>query len=250
MSGHSKWHSIKHQKAKEDKKRGLVFSKLVREITMSARQGGGDPSMNARLRLAIEKAGEANMPKDNIEKAVKRGTGELPGVTYTEAVYEGYGPGGVAVMVNAATDNRNRTASEMRRIFSDNGGNLGETGCVNWMFQKKGYISIDKKKISEEDILEHVISLDVEDVKTGDDEFYEILTDPLNFSSVRDRLSEIIELDNAEITMMPNTYIRLEGIEAKKMLKLMEKLEDNDDVQQVYANFDIPSHEMEDLAEA
>ncbi len=247
MSGHSKWHSIKHQKAKEDKKKGQVFSRLVREITVSARQGGGDPAMNARLRLAVEKASEANMPKDNIEKAIKRGTGELPGVSYVEVTYEGYGPGGVAIMVNAATDNKNRTASQMRRIFSDHGGNLGETGCLSWMFQKKGYISVGKEKIPEEELLEKVIDLDIEDLKTDEKNYYEILSEPEKFSQVSRGISEFVEADTAEITMIPSTFIKLSGREAKDMLRLMESLEENDDVQQVFANFDISSEDMEEV---
>lgn len=247
MSGHSKWHSIKHQKAKEDKRKGKVFSKLVREITVAARSGGGDPSMNPRLRLAIEKANEANMPKDNIDKAIKRGTGELPGVSYTEVTYEGYGPGGTAIMVNVATDNKNRTASAMRKIFSDNGGNLGESGCVGWMFKRKGYISVSKESISEEDLMEKVIDMDVEDLKTSDEEFFEIITSPDKFRQVRDEIKKSINIENAEITMLPNTYIKLKGKDAKNMLKLMDALEDNEDVQSVFSNFDIPSEEMENI---
>jgi len=244
MSGHSKWHSIKHQKAKEDQKRGKIFSKIVREITIAAKIGGGEPGMNPRLRLAIDKANEANMPKDNIEKAIKRGTGELPGVSYTDVVYEGYGPGGVAVMVQAATDNKNRTASEIRRIFADHSGNLGETGCVSWMFKKKGYISISKKEISEDALMELVIELDVEDIKTEDDEYYEIITSPEKYSIVKDAIINAVTIADSEITMIPNTYIKLKGKDAKTMIRLMDDLEGNDDVQQVFANFDISSEEI------
>lgn len=247
MSGHSKWNSIKHQKAKEDQKRGKVFSKLVREITVSAKLGGGDLSMNPRLRLVIDKANEANMPKDNINKAIKRGTGELPGVSFMEAFYEGYGPGGITVMVSVTTDNKNRTASEMRRIFSDHGGNLGEAGCVGWMFGKKGYIAVYKDKILEEELMEKIIALDVEDLNTDDEEFYEIITPPEKFQEVKDKINNFVKVENAEITMLPNTYIKLTGKDARSMLRMMEELENNDDVQSVFANFDISSEEMEEI---
>ncbi len=247
MSGHSKWSSIKHKKGREDQRRGKVFSKLVKEVTVAARQGGGDPAMNSRLRLAVDKANEANMPKENIAKAIKRGTGELPGVSYIELAYEGYGPGGVTVIVNVATDNKNRTASEMRRVFSDYGGNMGDSGCVGWMFTKKGYISILKDKIAENDLMEKVLSLDVEDLKTEDEETYEIITSPENFSDVSNKIKEIVEVETAEITMIPNTYVKLKGKDAEKMLNFMEALEDNEDVQGVYSNFDISSEEMEKI---
>ncbi len=244
MSGHSKWHSIKHQKAAEDKKKGKLFSKLVREITVAARMGGGKIEMNPRLRLAVEKANSANMPKDNIERAIKKGTGELPGTSYVDAVYEGYGPLGVAVMVKVTTDNRNRTVSQIRRIFSDNGGSLGENGCVNWMFKQKGFIAVSKASISEEELLEKVIDLDVENIDSSDEDIFEVLTSPENFSSVRDQLEKRIKVEAAELTMIPDTYIKLTGSDAAKMLKLMDELEENDDVHQVYANFDISAAEM------
>lgn len=248
MSGHSKWSSIKHKKGAADKKRGQLFSKLVREITMAARAGGGDPAMNARLRLAVEKASEANMPKDNIEKAIKKGTGELPGVNYTEVIYEGYGPSGVAVMVDAATDNKNRTAPEMRRIFSDHGGNMGETGCVNWMFHKKGYISISRDKISEEELLEKLLELEVEDMKT-EKESYEVFTSPEKFSEVSEEIKKFIKPETSEMTMIPTTYVKLTGKDARSMMKMMEKLDENDDVQDVFANFDISDEEMRKISE-
>jgi len=250
MSGHSKWSSIKHKKGKEDQRRGKIFSKLVKEITVAAREGGGTPDMNARLRLAVEKANEANMPKDNIQKAIKRGTGELPGVAYHELTYEGYGPGGVTVMVQVTTDNKNRTASEMRRLFADYGGSMGESGCVGWMFVKKGYISISKEKISEDDLMAYVIPLEVEDLKTEDAAFFEIFTDPLHFSSVKEGLNNIVEFEAAEITMLPNTYINLKGKDAEKMLKFVEALEDNEDVQEVFSNFDIDDAEMEKIEDS
>ncbi|MFH1416446.1 MAG: YebC/PmpR family DNA-binding transcriptional regulator [Elusimicrobiota bacterium] len=245
MSGHSKWSSIKHKKGKEDQKRGKIFSRLVKEITVATKQGGGDPAMNPRLRLAVDKANEANMPKDTIEKAIKRGTGELPGVSYMELVYEGYGPGGVTIMVNVTTDNKNRTASEMRRIFSDHGGSMGETGCVNWMFRRKGYITVPKERISEEELMEKIFSFDVEDIEMSDSDVYEITTSPEKFEGISGAVRDITEIQTAEITMLPSTYVKLEGNEARKMLKLMETLDDNDDVQAVYSNFDISVEEME-----
>jgi len=200
--------------------------------------------MNPRLRLAVEKANSANMPKDNIERAIKKGTGELPGTSYVDAVYEGYGPLGVAVMVKVTTDNRNRTVSQIRRIFSDNGGSLGENGCVNWMFKQKGFIAVSKASISEEELLEKVIDLDVENIDSSDEDIFEVLTSPENFSSVRDQLEKRIKVEAAELTMIPDTYIKLTGSDAAKMLKLMDELEENDDVHQVYANFDISAAEM------
>lgn len=249
MSGHSKWSSIKHKKGKEDQRRGKIFSKLVKEITVSARNGGGDSLMNPRLRLAVEKANEANMPKDNIEKAIKRGTDELPGVSYIEAIYEGYGPGGVTVMVEVATDNKNRTASEMRRIFAEYSGSMGESGCVSWMFRKKGYIAIAKNKISEDELMKKILALDVEDLKTEDEEFFEIITASEKFREVKDKVKEFVEIDNDEVTMLPNTYIKLEGKDAVKMLKFMEALEDNEDVQGVFSNFDISIEEIKRIEE-
>ncbi len=246
MSGHSKWHSIKHQKAAEDKKRGKLFSKLVREITVAARLGGGKTEMNPRLRLAIEKANSANMPKENIERAIKKGTGELPGISYVDVLYEGYGPQGVAVMVKVTTDNKNRAVSQIRRIFSENGGSLGENGCVSWMFKQKGFIAVSKESVSEEELLEKVIDLDVENVDSSDDEIYEVLTAPDNFSAVCDKLKERIKIEVAEVTMMPDTYIKLTGSDARKMLNLIDELEENDDVQQVYANFDISAEGMKE----
>jgi len=249
MSGHSKWSSIKHKKGKEDKKRGKLFSKLVKEITVAARNGGSDPAMNPRLRLAVEKANEANMPKDNIIKAIKRGTGELPGVSYMEAVDEGYGPGGVAVMVKVATDNKNRTASKMRKIFSENGGNMGENGCVSWMFQRKGYIAVSKKNVSEDELMEKIFSLDVEDIRTEDEDMYEIITDPEKLETVKENLEKSFGIESSEISMIPNTYIKLSGKDADNMLKMMDSLEDNEDVQDVFANFDISTEEMEKIEE-
>ncbi|MGM0440916.1 MAG: YebC/PmpR family DNA-binding transcriptional regulator [Elusimicrobiota bacterium] len=244
MSGHSKWHSIKHQKAKEDKKRGKLFSKLVREITVAAREGGGDPDFNPRLRMAIDRANDANMPKENIDKAIKRGTGELEGVDYIEKVYEGYGPGGVAVIVKVTTDNKNRAASQIRKIFDEHNGSLGENGCVSWMFKSKGFITVEKEVIDEDSLMEKSIELGVEDLNI-EDEYYEIITEVDDFAEVKEKLEKFVSIESADLTMIPNTYIKLTGRKAKTMLKLMEALENNDDVQKVFANFDIPDEEIE-----
>ena len=248
MSGHSKWASIKHKKAAVDAKRGKVFTKIIRELTISARQGGGDLSGNARLRKAVDDAKAANMPQDNIKRAIQKGTGELPGTSYEECVFEGYGPGGVAVLVEVVTDNRNRATAALRQIFSRRGGNLGEAGCVGWMFNKKGLITISKKKIQEEELMNVVIEAGAEDVKSDDEDVYEILTDPKDFEEVKGALGKL-GLELAELTVLPQTYIKLEGKDAEQMLALVEALEDNDDVQNVYANFDIAKDIMEKLSQ-
>jgi YebC/PmpR family DNA-binding regulatory protein len=249
MSGHSKWAGIKHKKAIIDAKRGQIFSKLIREITVAAKQGGDDPSGNPRLRVAIEKAKTVNMPQDNIKKAIQRGTGELPGVSYEELVYEGYGPGGVAVIVEVTTDNKKRIAAEVRKAFSRHGGNLGDAGCVGWMFNKKGYISVDKSKIKEEELIEIALESGAEDVKSDDEDVFEIITQPRDSEKVkRSLMAKNIEINSAEITMVPQTYIRLEGSKAEQMLRLMDELDNNDDVQNVYANFDIPKAIMEKVS--
>jgi len=250
MSGHSKWSTIKRKKGALDAKRGKIFTKLIREITMAARLGGGDIEGNARLRQAVMAAKEENMPKENIERAIKKGTGELAGGSnYEEVIYEGYGPGGVAVLVEALTDNKNRTVAEIRHIFSKHGGNLGENGCVSWMFEKKGSILIDKKTVDEDTLMEVALESGAEDVRTEDGE-YQVITDPNNFETVRDALSKRgIKYLEAKITMLSKTTVRLEGDKAEQMLKLMEKMEDNDDVQNVYANFDIPEEIMERMSQ-
>ncbi len=246
MSGHSKWAGIKHKKAIVDAKRGQIFSKLIREITVAAKQGGGDPAGNPRLRVAIDRARAVNMPQDNIKKAIQRGTGELPGVTYEEVFYEGYGPGGVAVLVEVTTDNKNRVTAEVRKAFSRHGGNLGDAGCVGWMFNKKGYISVDKSKIKEEELIEIALESGAEDVKADDEDFFEVITQPQDFEKVKKSLqARNIVISSAEITMLPQTYIKLDGIKAEQMLRLMDELDNNDDVQNVYANFDIPKLIME-----
>ena len=246
MSGHSKWHTIKHKKGALDAKRGKIFTKLIKEITVAARTGGsGDPDSNARLRKAISDAKAQNMPNDTIDRAVKRGTGELEGVNYDEITYEGYGPNGVAVMVETMTDNRNRTVAELRHIFSKNGGNLGESGSVAWMFDKKGYIVVDKAAKSEEELFEVAIEAGADDMQ-DDGDVFEIFTAPDNFEAVNEAVKKAgIEAQAAEISMIPQNYIELTGQDAKQMLKLYDALEDNDDVQKVYANFDIDESEME-----
>jgi YebC/PmpR family DNA-binding regulatory protein len=240
MSGHSKWAGIKHKKAILDSKKGKVFTRIIRELTIAAKQGGTNPENNSRLRKAMEDAKMANMPLDNVKKAMQKGTGELPGVNYEELAYEGYGPGGVAVMVEITTDNKNRTHSEIKQIFSAHGGNLGEGGCVSWMFQQKGYIMADKSKISEDEILTIALEAGAEDVKTEDEKFYEVITASSDFEKVKSALEgKNIALETAEITLIPSTYIELQGSDADKMMALMDELESNDDVKNVYSNFDI-----------
>jgi len=246
MSGHSKWHTIKHKKGATDAKRGKIFTKLIKEITVAARTGGsGDIDSNARLRKAVTDAKGQNMPNDTIDRAIKRGTGELDGAQYDEVLYEGYGPNGVAVMVEAMTDNRNRTVAEIRHIFSKNGGNMGESGSVGWMFDKKGYFVVDKAAKSEDELFEIAIDAGADDMQDEGDVF-EIFSAPENFEAVNDALKSAgIEPQAAEVSMVPQNYIKLEGGDAKTMMKLYDALEDNDDVQKVYANFDIDESEME-----
>ncbi|MCD6277622.1 YebC/PmpR family DNA-binding transcriptional regulator [candidate division WOR-3 bacterium] len=240
MSGHSKWHQIRHKKAKVDARKGQIFTKLIREIVIAAREGGGDPESNYRLRHAIDAAKAQNMPWENIEKAIKRGTGELPGQTIEEVSYEGYGPGGVAILVEAATDNKNRTTSEIRHLFSKYGGNLGTSGCVAWIFHQKGIIHIQKDAVDEEKIFEIAIEAGAEDITTEGD-YYEITTDPKSFHSVKQAIEEAgIPVEEASLTKIPQTTVKLEGDRARSLLKLMDALEEHPDVQNVYANFDIP----------
>ncbi len=250
MSGHSKWHSIRHKKAAVDAKRGKIFTKLIREIQIAARQGGGDPDKNPRLRKAIQDAKAANMPKENIEKAIKRGTGELEGVNYEEVTYEGYGPGGVAVYIEAMTDNRNRTVAEIRHIFSKHGGSLGESGCVSWMFHRKGYIIISKDSVDEEKLMDVAIEAGAEDIKEEESNFV-VYTTPEDFEAVLNAIKENeIPYEDAKVGFIPQTYVKLEGKQAEQMLKLMEALEDHDDIQNVWANFDISDKEIQKFAEA
>jgi len=244
MSGHSKWAGIKHKKAKVDAQRGRVFTKLIREITVAARVGGGDPGGNPRLRTAIQAAKAVNMPADNIERAVKKGTGELEGVTYEEITYEGYGPGGVAVLVAVLTDNKNRTVGEIRKTFSRHGGNLGESGCVAFLFEKKGYVQVDAAKVDEDKLMTIALDAGAEDL-VREESIFAVTSAPKDFEKVRDRIAKSgIQPLSAEITMLPKSSVKLEGKHAEQMLRLMEELEEHDDVQHVYANFDIPEEIM------
>jgi YebC/PmpR family DNA-binding regulatory protein len=245
MSGHSKWSQIKHKKANTDAKKGKAFTKIVKEITVAARQGG-DPDGNPRLRLAIEKAKEVNMPSDNIKKAIMKGTGELPGTVYEESTYEGYGPGGAAIMIETLTDNKNRTVGEIRHVLSKNGGNLGESGCVAWIFYKKGYLLVEKKKIDEDTLMNIVLDAGAEDLKNDPkEENYEITTAPEALESVKKALNDNkIEIALAETTMLPKNYVMLEGSAADQMIRLIDALEDHDDIQNVYANFDVPDESI------
>ncbi|MDH5186292.1 MAG: YebC/PmpR family DNA-binding transcriptional regulator [bacterium] len=245
MSGHSKWSQIKHKKAKADVQKGKIFSKLIREITTAARIGGSDMNANPRLRTAVELARAVNMPMDNIERAIKKGTGELPGVSYEEVEYEGYGPGGVAMIVRALTDNKNRTTSDVRHIFEKYGGNLGTTGCVAWQFQPKGVIAIPRVDADEDKVLAIALEAGADDVKTEADSF-QIVTPPENFELVKNRLKEEkIEWSSAELTKLPQTTLPVDEKNAEKVLKLYEALEELDEVSQVFANFDIAEELME-----
>ena len=240
MSGHSKWSSIKHKKGATDAKRGKIFSKLIKEITVAARMGGGDPDSNPRLRSVILTAKSENMPKDNMERAIKKGTGELEGVNYEESTYEGYGPGGAAVFLEYLTDNKNRAVADIRHIFNKHGGNLGENGCVAWMFDKKGYIAVEKSTVDEDTLMEIAIEASAEDVREDNGSF-EIITKPDDFESVKEAIDKAsIPYIDAEITMLPQSTTNLEGKQALQMVKLMEALDDCDDVQKVYTNADIP----------
>jgi len=248
MSGHSKWASIKHKKGAADAKRGKVFTKLIKEITVAARMGGGDPDGNPRLRAAIAAAKAENMPKENITRGIKKGTGELEGTSYEEASYEGYGPGGVAVMLEVLTDNRNRTVAEVKNLFDRHGGSLGEPGCVAWMFDKKGYILFDKDKVDEEKLLEIALEAGAEDVNEEDTQV-EVITSPTDFESVKDAIDAAgLSYELAEISMMPKNTVKVEGKKAQQVLNLMQSLEDHDDVNHVYANFDIPDEVMEAMS--
>jgi YebC/PmpR family DNA-binding regulatory protein len=246
MSGHSKWNTIKRKKGAVDAKRGKVFTKIIKEITLAARLGGSDQEGNARLRQAIMAAKDENMPKENIDRAIKKGVGGTEGSAgYEEVVYEGYGPGGVAVLVEVMTDNKNRTVAEVRHIFSKHGGNLGENGCVSWIFEKKGSLLFDKKGVNEDDLMELALDSGAEDVREEENEF-EVITDPGLFEQVKKALDcKNVKYIKAQVTMIPQSTVRLEAEKALQMLKLMEKLEDNDDVQNSYANFDIPDDIME-----
>jgi YebC/PmpR family DNA-binding regulatory protein len=245
MSGHSKWHTIKHKKGAADAKRGKVFTRIIKELTVAARNGGGDPGSNPRLRTIIADAKAVNMPADNIKKAIQRGTGELPGVTYEEITYEGYGPGGAALIIECMTDNKNRTVGEVRHLLEKYNGNLGSTNSVAWMFSKKGYVVVDKTVADEEKLLNAALEAGAEDVR-DDGDSWEVLSEPSSFEAVREAVKGLgIEPGTAQVAMLPQNYVKLHGKEASQMVKLMEVLEDHDDVQHVWSNFDIEEKEIE-----
>jgi YebC/PmpR family DNA-binding regulatory protein len=250
MSGHSKWSTIKRKKGKEDQKRGQVFSRLAREIIVAARQGGGDPTANTRLKVAVQAAKAANMPADNIARAIKRGTGEVEGAHFEEVMYEAYGPGGVAMCVAVMTDNKNRTTPEMRHILDRHGGSMAEVGAVTWMFERKGMVVVDRERATEDQLMEAVLDAGADDIRESDDVF-EVYCPPDALADVTDALAAAgIDFATAEVSLVPKTVIPLEGKNAAKFLKLLEALEDHDDVQTVFANFDIPPAVMEELAAA
>ena len=245
MSGHSKWSTIKHKKAAKDAKRGKIFTKLIKEITVAARIGGGDINANPRLRTAVLTARSNSMPSENIDRAIKKGTGELEGVTYEEIQYEGYGPGGAAIIAQVLTDNKNRTVSEIRRLFTKHGGNLGETGCVSWMFDKKGLLAVEKSQVDEERLMDLVLDAGAEDVR-DEDEIFEIVTPPEDFEKVKEKLDhEKIAVSSAQVTLVPKNSVDVDAKHVEQILKLTEELEDHDDVQSVSANFNIPTEMME-----
>ncbi|MBI4656632.1 MAG: YebC/PmpR family DNA-binding transcriptional regulator [Elusimicrobia bacterium] len=240
MGGHSHWAGIKHKKALQDAKRGKVFTRIIREITIAAKLSGGDPEKNPRLRKAIEDGKNANMPGDNVKKAIMRGTGQLPGVVYEELMYEGYGPSGIAVMVEITTDNRNRTFSEMRKIFETHGGNIGNTGCVAWIFEQKGYISVKKDIAKEDELMSLALESGAEDFKTTDPNDFEIITDPNDFERVKNKLAEKkITVSSAETTMLPKNEVNVPEDKAQSVITMMNELEDHEDVKNVYSNFNI-----------
>lgn len=248
MSGHNKWSTIKHKKAKEDAKRGKIFTKLIKEITLAARMGGGDEETNPRLRTAVQNARAANMPNDNVKKAILKGTGELPGVVYEESTYEGYGPGGVAVLVEVATDNKNRTVAEVRHIFTKYGGNLGENGCVAWIFESKGMIMVPAEKYTEEEIFEKALEAGAEDVKTEDD-FHYIFMEAEDLHEVTKNFEDLgVDYEQSELTRIPTTEVELDEKTARQVLKLVDALEDSDDVQKVFSNSNISDEILEILA--
>jgi len=246
MSGHNKWSTIKHKKGRADAKRGKIFTKIIREITVSAREGGGEPDSNPRLRAAVAAAKAVNMPADNIKRAIERGTGELPGVSYEEMSFEGYGPGGVAVMLELLTDNRNRTTPEIRHLFSRHGGNLGENGCVSWLFTRKGLILVLRTDDLDEDhVMELALEAGAEDLDVEDEEYFRIFTSPEELHQVKERLEAGgLTIEAAQFEMEPSSTTRLEGKQAQQMIRLMEAFDDHDDVQNVWANFDIDDELM------
>lgn len=247
MSGHSKWHNIRIRKGRQDAERGRLFTKLAREIIVAAKIGGGNPDANLRLKMAVSKAKESSMPADKIKQAIQRGTGELEGLSYEEMTYEGYGPAGVALMVKCLTDNRNRTVSEVRHAFTKCGGNLGETGCVSWMFESRGLVSIDKDSVDEDTLMATAIDAGADDIRL-DEQTFDVVSDPQDFDAIKGAIEAAkIAYLNADITMLPKSTVKVEGKDANQTLRLMENLEELDDVQQVYANFDIPESVMREL---
>jgi YebC/PmpR family DNA-binding regulatory protein len=249
MSGHSKWSTIKRKKGAVDAKRGRVFSKIIKEITIAARDGGGDIGANPRLRTVVDAAKAANMPNDNVTRAIKRGTGEIEGVTYEESTFEGYGPGGAAIFLETVTDNRNRTVAEIRHIFGKHGGNLGESNCVAWMFDRRGVIAFAKETTTEEQLMEIALEAGAQDIRDGEDQ-WEVVTDPASLHAVQDACTAAgLTPTSGALTMEPQNTVALEAKDAEKILKLMNTLEDHDDVQNVYANFDIDDALLEQLAE-
>ena len=245
MSGHSKWHTIKHKKGAADAKRGKVFTRIIKELTVAARGGGGDPDSNPRLRTIVAEAKAVNMPADNIKKAIQRGTGELPGITYEEITYEGYGPGGAALIIECLTDNKNRTVGELRHMLEKYNGNLASSNAVAWMFAKKGYIVVEKAAADEEKLLNAALDAGAEDVR-DDGDTWEVLSEPSKFEAVRDAVKALgIEPGTAQVAMLPQNYVKLQGKDATNMVRLMEALEDQDDTQHVWSNFDIEEKEIE-----
>lgn len=246
MSGHSKWATIKRKKAATDQKRGNLFTKLVKEITIAARMGGGDANGNPRLRLAIDTARANSMPMENIQRAIKKGTGELEGATYDEITYEGYGPGGIAIIIETATDNRNRTVADIRHIMSRNGGSLGENGSVGWMFQRKGSIDVPKSAASEDQLMELLLDAGLEELESDDEQFYTVLTDVKDLEAAKKALEDAgIPFENAKMDLLPDNYIELDGEDAQKAMKLIDALESNDDTQVVYSNMEISENAMD-----
>lgn len=250
MGGHSHWAGIKHKKAANDAKKGKIYTKLIKEITIAAKMGGGDPDKNPRLRKAIDDAKEVNMPLDNVKRAIMRGTGQIPGAIYEEVIYEGYGPQGTAVMIEATTDNKNRTFNELRVILEKYGGNMGTNGCVSWIFERKGYITVTKSNISEETLFNIVIEAGAEDIKNEpDNDVYEIFTSPESFESVRSKLIEQkVEISSGEVTMIAKNEVKItEEEKADSVIKMMDELENHDDVKNVHSNFDIPKELLDKL---
>ncbi len=248
MSGHSKWATIKRKKAATDQKRGNLFTKLVKEITIAAKMGGGDVNGNPRLRLAVDTARANSMPMDNIQRAIKKGTGELEGAMYEEITYEGYGPGGIAIIIETATDNRNRTVADIRHMMSRNGGSLGESGSVSWMFQRKGSVDVLKSAASEDQLLELLLDAGLEELETGEEEYYTVLTDVRELESAKKALEAAgIPYENAKVDLLPDTYVELDGDDARKAIKLIDALESGDDAQVVYSNMEISEDAMDSL---